>query len=115
MRICMFLGLPDPHPDPLGRGPDPYQNVTDPQHSLGAPSSNRHYFRRELVEVKARNKESETSFDSLEKEKQKLVKSRDRLKSLLDEKERSVLDLQRSVLDLQQEKAKLTGSQVRIL
>jgi hypothetical protein len=57
--------------------------------------------------VKARNKESETSFDSLEKEKQKLVKSRDRLKSLLDEKERSVLDLQ-------QEKAKLTGSQVRI-
>jgi hypothetical protein len=34
----MFLGLPDPHPDhPLVRGsedpdPDPYQNVTDPQH-----------------------------------------------------------------------------------
>jgi hypothetical protein len=108
----MFLDLPDPHPDPLDRGPDPYQNVTDPQHSLGA-IVNHHYFRRELDEVKARNKESETSFESLEKEKQKLVKSRDRLKSLLDEKERSVLDLQRSVLDLQQEKAKLTGSQVR--
>ncbi len=32
----MFLGLPDQHPDPLVRGtdprPDPYQNVTDPQH-----------------------------------------------------------------------------------
>jgi hypothetical protein len=32
----MFLGLPDPHPDPFDRGtdphPDPYQNVTDPQH-----------------------------------------------------------------------------------
>jgi hypothetical protein len=81
---------------------------------LPSTNVNRHYFRRELDEVKARNKESETSFDSLEKEKQKLVKSRDRLKSLLDEKERSVLDLQRSVLDLQQEKAKLTGSQVRL-
>jgi hypothetical protein len=33
-----FLGLPDPHPDPLVRGkdppPDPDQNVTDPQHWL---------------------------------------------------------------------------------
>ncbi len=31
-----FLGLPDPHPDPLvtstDPAPDPYQNVTDPQH-----------------------------------------------------------------------------------
>jgi hypothetical protein len=23
--VCMFVGLPDPHPDP-------YKNVTDPQH-----------------------------------------------------------------------------------
>jgi hypothetical protein len=23
IRICMFLGLPDPHPDPLDRGTDP--------------------------------------------------------------------------------------------
>ncbi len=47
----MFLGLPDPHPDPLltsmdpdphplvsGTGPDPHtdpdQNVTDPEHCL---------------------------------------------------------------------------------
>jgi hypothetical protein len=34
----MFLGLPDPHPDPLVRGtdpdthPGPYQNVTGPYH-----------------------------------------------------------------------------------
>jgi hypothetical protein len=37
MYVCMFLGLPDPHPDQLVRGhgsedPDLYQNVTDPQH-----------------------------------------------------------------------------------
>ncbi len=25
---------PDPHPDPLVRGTDPYQNVTDPEHCL---------------------------------------------------------------------------------
>jgi hypothetical protein len=31
----MYLGLPDPHLDPLGRGtdPDPYQNVTDPKNT----------------------------------------------------------------------------------
>ncbi len=33
---CTFLGLPNPHRDPLVRGTDPqldpYQNVTDPQH-----------------------------------------------------------------------------------
>ncbi len=33
----VYLGLSDPHPDPLDRGTDPkirirYQNVTDPQH-----------------------------------------------------------------------------------
>jgi hypothetical protein len=28
----MFLGLPDPHPDPLVRDMDPYQNFMDPQH-----------------------------------------------------------------------------------
>ncbi len=36
IRICMFLGLQDPDPDPLVRGADPdsvpHQNVTDPQH-----------------------------------------------------------------------------------
>jgi hypothetical protein len=44
IRIGTFLGLLDPHPDTLDRGtdpriririPDPYQNVTDPQHCLG--------------------------------------------------------------------------------
>ncbi len=35
----MFLGLPDPHPDTLRYGsedPDPYQNVTDPEHWPGS-------------------------------------------------------------------------------
>jgi hypothetical protein len=31
----MFLSYSDPHPDPLDRGTDPYQNVTDTQHCLG--------------------------------------------------------------------------------
>jgi hypothetical protein len=31
-RVHMFLALPSPHPDPLVRGTDPDQNVTDPQH-----------------------------------------------------------------------------------
>ena len=44
------------------------------------------------------------SISNLENENKKLSKSRDRLKSLLDEKERSVSELQ-------MEKAKLTGSQ----
>jgi hypothetical protein len=44
-RNLMFLGLPDPHLDPLVRGtdprmdphPDPYQNVTDPQNWFKKP------------------------------------------------------------------------------
>jgi hypothetical protein len=38
----MFLGLPDPYPDTVHRqrygaeDPDPYQNVTDPEHWLGS-------------------------------------------------------------------------------
>ncbi len=33
IRIRMFLGLPDPHPDQSVRDPDKYhQNIKDPQH-----------------------------------------------------------------------------------
>jgi hypothetical protein len=48
------------------------------------------------------------NISNLENENKKLSKSRDRLKSLLDEKERSVSELQ-------MEKAKLTGSQASFL
>ena len=58
----------------------------------------------ELSDAKWRQEEVAKSISNLENENKKLSKSRDRLKSLLDEKERSVSELQ-------MEKAKLTGSQ----
>ena len=58
----------------------------------------------ELSDAKWRQEEVVKSISNLENENKKLSKSRDRLKSLLDEKERSVSELQ-------MEKAKLTGSQ----
>jgi hypothetical protein len=43
----MFLGLPDPLPDPLFKGMDPdpyrYQIVTNPQHCIKVKSSFRFY------------------------------------------------------------------------
>ena len=60
----------------------------------------------ELSDAKWRQEEVVKSISNLENENKKLSKSRDRLKSLLDEKERSVSELQ-------MEKAKLTGSQAR--
>jgi hypothetical protein len=40
IRICMFLGLPDPHPDPLVRGTDPRIRIRTKMSRIPYPTKN---------------------------------------------------------------------------